>query len=97
MPLLTPDELLDVDFGNGWTGKFVHSEKMSFMQYRATADAEPIPDHQHPQEEVWILVEGEMEITVEGTTQVLGPEAWPWSPPTLATLFAPLAKSGRSS
>jgi len=73
MPLLTPDELLDLDFGTGWTGKFVHSEKMSFMQYRAAADAQPIPDHQHPQEEVWILIEGEMEITVEGTTQVLGP------------------------
>jgi hypothetical protein len=34
-------------------GRFFHSENMTFAIYEVDADAAPIHEHHHPQEEVW--------------------------------------------
>ncbi len=57
----------------GWNGRFFHSENMTFVYYDVDADAVPIHEHHHPEEEVWHVVEGEIAITLEGVEHVAGP------------------------
>lgn len=56
----------------GWRGRFFDSPNMSFVQYEFDAGAS-IHEHVHPQEEVWQIVEGELDITIAGVTQRAGP------------------------
>jgi len=57
----------------GWNGRFFHSDHMTFAYYEVDADAVPIHEHRHPEEEVWNVVEGRLAITIEGQEHVLGP------------------------
>lgn len=56
----------------GWRGKIFSSATMTFAHWDFTAGAE-IHSHGHPQEEVWHILEGELEMTIGGETQVVGP------------------------
>jgi quercetin dioxygenase-like cupin family protein len=56
----------------GWKGRFFHSESMGFAYYAVEAGAS-IHEHSHPNDEVWHVVEGSLEVTVGGETQVAGP------------------------
>lgn len=56
----------------GWFGRYFHSANMTFGHYEFAAGAS-IHEHFHPQEEVWQVLEGELEMTVGGVTQVAGP------------------------
>ena len=56
----------------GWTGCIFSSEAMTFAHWRFAKGAE-IHAHDHEQEEVWRLVEGELELTVDGQTVTIGP------------------------
>src|SRR5262249_11440117 len=56
----------------GWKGRFWRSENMSFAHYAVDAGSS-IHEHHHPNEEVWIVIEGELEITVDGITGRTGP------------------------
>lgn len=55
----------------GWRGRFFDSPNMSFVQYEFEAGAS-IHEHFHPQEEVWQIVDGELDITIGGVTQRAG-------------------------
>jgi quercetin dioxygenase-like cupin family protein len=55
----------------GWKGRFWSSKSMSFAQYDFSAGAS-IHEHHHEQEEVWIVVVGELEVTIDGETAVAG-------------------------
>jgi mannose-6-phosphate isomerase-like protein (cupin superfamily) len=55
----------------GWHGRFLHSATMTFAHYDIAADATPLHEHQHEQEEVWHIVEGEVAVTIDGEEQVL--------------------------
>jgi mannose-6-phosphate isomerase-like protein (cupin superfamily) len=57
----------------GWNGRFFHSDHMTFAYYEIDADAVPIHEHRHPQEEVWNVVAGKLAITIDGQEHVLGP------------------------
>lgn len=57
----------------GWTGRFFHSENMTFGWWEIEAGAIPVFEHQHPQEEVWYVIEGEIAVTIEGVEHVVGP------------------------
>ena len=57
----------------GWKGRFFHSASMTFAHYEVAADAAAIHRHQHPQEEVWNVVDGEIAISIDGEERVLGP------------------------
>ena len=56
----------------GWRGRFCDSAAMSFSQYEI-AEGAWIHEHHHAEEEVWIVVEGRLEISVDGETLEAGP------------------------
>ena len=43
----------------GWSGRFFHSEHMTFARWTIEADAADLHEHQHPYEEVWNIVGGQ--------------------------------------
>ena len=56
----------------GWTGRFFHSRNMTFAYYTVEAGAW-IHEHSHPNDEVWNVIDGQLEITIAGETHVAGP------------------------
>jgi len=56
----------------GWKGRFFHSENMTFSYYEVTAGSW-VHEHRHENEEVWNIVEGRFEVTVDGETREVGP------------------------
>ena len=53
----------------GWYGRYFHSPSMTFAHYDFTCGSS-IHEHFHPQEEVYEVIEGELEVTIDGETQV---------------------------
>jgi hypothetical protein len=53
MPFIDAGEMTSAEPLPGWAGRFLHSENMTFAIYEVDADAAPIHEHHHPQEEVW--------------------------------------------
>ena len=56
----------------GWHDRYFSAESMSFAYYDVDAGAS-IHAHSHDEEEVWHIVEGTLEITIDGETVVAGP------------------------
>jgi len=73
MPFVTPPEMRSIEPLPGWRGRFFHSENMTFAIYDVDADAVPIHEHQHPQEEVWNIVSGKVAVSIDGAERILGP------------------------
>jgi quercetin dioxygenase-like cupin family protein len=72
MPFVDTREIVPFEKRPGWRGRIYHSESMTFAQWDFDPGAE-IHEHQHLQEEVWHVLEGELAITVAGETRVVGP------------------------
>ncbi len=53
----------------GWNGRFLSSERMTFVYYDISAGG-ATPVHSHEQEEVWHVLDGELEVVVEGVRSV---------------------------
>ena len=49
----------------GWRGRYFDTPSMTFAHYEFDAGA-TIHEHFHPQEEVYEVIEGELEITIGG-------------------------------
>jgi quercetin dioxygenase-like cupin family protein len=56
----------------GWHGRYFHSPKMTFAHYDFVRGA-TIHEHFHPEEEVYEVIEGELELTIGGVTQIAKP------------------------
>lgn len=56
----------------GWRGRYFDSPSMTFAHYEFDAGS-TIHEHSHPQEEVYEVIEGELEITINGVTRRLVP------------------------
>jgi len=56
----------------GFTARFVHSENMTFAYWTIKAGSS-LPHHSHPQEQVATMLEGELELTVDGETRLVKP------------------------
>lgn len=56
----------------GWRGRYFDSASMTFAHYEFDAGS-TIHEHSHPQEEVYEVIEGELEITISGVTRRLVP------------------------
>jgi len=56
----------------GWHGRYFHSPSMTFAHYDF-ARGSSIHEHFHPQEEVYEVIEGELEMTLDGATKVVRP------------------------
>ena len=72
MRVIDPDDLPVRERLPGWRGRHFDSEHMTFGHWEFDAGAS-IHEHSHPQEEVWHVVSGELEVTVAGETALLRP------------------------
>ena len=73
MPFVDTSKVKITKVKPGWNGRFVHSPNMTFVYYDVAADAPPVHEHQHEQEEVWNVIEGKLEITIDGVQKTVGP------------------------
>src|SRR3984893_15018493 len=71
MPFVDTAQLQVIERLPGWYGRYFHSPSMTFAHYEFAARSS-IHEHFHPQEEVWDVIEGELEVTIDGVTQVAG-------------------------
>jgi quercetin dioxygenase-like cupin family protein len=72
MPFLDTCGLKVVERLPGWKGRFFHTATMTFADYEFTAGS-TIHEHFHPEEEVYEVIAGELEMVVDGVTQVVRP------------------------
>jgi quercetin dioxygenase-like cupin family protein len=56
----------------GWSGRYFHTANMTFAHYDFKRGS-TIHEHFHPQEEVYEVIEGELELTVDGETKIVRP------------------------
>lgn len=56
----------------GWKGRYFHTASMTFAHYEFTAGA-IIHEHFHPEEEVYEVLEGELELTIDGAPVIARP------------------------
>lgn len=56
----------------GWKGRFFHSDNMTFAFYSVSAGSW-VHEHTHPNEEVWLILDGEFEVTHGMEKQTAGP------------------------
>ncbi len=80
MPFLNPDKMKTAEPLPGWKGRYWRSDAMSFAHYDVEAGCS-IHEHHHPNEEVWVIIEGQFEVSIGGETQVAGPGAVAVVPP----------------
>jgi quercetin dioxygenase-like cupin family protein len=72
MPFVDTNALKVIERRPGWHGRFFDSENMSFAYYTFEKGSS-IHRHNHDQEEVWHIIEGELEIIIDGVKAVGGP------------------------
>src|SRR5271169_6403198 len=53
----------------GWNGRYFHSTHMTFAHYNFTRGSS-IHEHFHPEEEVYEVIEGELEVTIDGEARI---------------------------
>ncbi|HXY49552.1 MAG TPA: cupin domain-containing protein [Terriglobales bacterium] len=69
MPFVDVSNLRVIERLPGWRGRHFHSPSMTFAHYDFVRGAS-IHEHFHPQEEVYEVIEGELEVTIEGVSQI---------------------------
>ncbi len=69
MPFVDTSSLRVIERLPGWHGRYFHSPSMTFAHY-VFAKGSSIHEHFHPQEEVWEVIEGEIEVTIDGVAGV---------------------------
>jgi quercetin dioxygenase-like cupin family protein len=70
MGFIDPNALPQAEPKTGWRGRFFHSEHMTFAYYEIDAGA-TLHAHSHPNEEVWHIVEGEVDLTLGDETRTV--------------------------
>ncbi len=72
MPFIDTSRLDVIERLPGWQGRYFHSPSMTFAHYEFVRGAS-IHEHFHPQEEVYEVIEGELQITIDGVAQIVRP------------------------
>jgi quercetin dioxygenase-like cupin family protein len=72
MEIIDTRELPRFEKVQGWHGCVFHAQTMTFGHWRFDEGA-TIHAHSHEQEEVWHVVEGALQATVNGQTATAGP------------------------
>ena len=72
MPFVDTNELKIIERLPGWKGCYFHSASMTFAHYEFVAGSS-IHEHFHPEEEVYEVIEGELELTIDGRPQIAKP------------------------
>ena len=69
MPFVDTSSLDVIERLPGWYGRYFHSANMTFAHYDFKRGAS-IHEHFHPEEEVYEVIEGELEVTIDGVAQI---------------------------
>ena len=69
MPFVDTSSLKVIERLPGWQGRYFHSPSMTFAHYDFKRGSY-IHEHFHPQEEVYEVIQGELEVTIDGVTQI---------------------------
>ena len=85
MPVVDTSELKVIERLPGWRARIFNSASMTFAHYEFDAGS-TIHAHSHEQEEVWNVIEGELEVTIDGVAQVARPGVVAIVPPDTAAL-----------
>jgi quercetin dioxygenase-like cupin family protein len=72
MPFVDISSLRVIERLPGWRGRYFHSPNMTIWHYDFTGGAS-VHEHFHPQEEVYEVIEGEIELTIDGVSQIVRP------------------------
>jgi quercetin dioxygenase-like cupin family protein len=72
MAFIDTEKLRVVQRLPGWYGRYFHSPSMTFAHYDFIRGS-TIHEHSHPQEEVYEVIEGELELTIDGVTEIARP------------------------
>ena len=72
MPFQTLTDLTSREIIAGFHGRFVHTDNITFSYWEIEQDA-VLPEHSHPHEQISMVVEGRLEMTLDGETRVLEP------------------------
>ena len=72
MPLIDLSQLAVIERLPGWRGRYFHTAGMTFAHYDFTAGAE-IHAHAHEAEEVYEVLDGELELTIDGEPCIARP------------------------
>lgn len=72
MPFIDTTQLPAVERLPGWRGRYFDSPSMTFAHYEFDQGAS-IHEHFHPQEEVYEVIEGELELTIAGEARRVVP------------------------
>jgi quercetin dioxygenase-like cupin family protein len=69
MPFVDTSSLPVIERLPGWYGRYFHSPNMTFAHYDFTRGAS-IHERFHPQEEVYEVTEGELEVNIDGAAMI---------------------------
>ena len=69
--IVVPDDMVVGSPLPGWSGRFFHAVNMTFSLWEIAADASDLHSHRHPYEEVWTIIEGEIDLTIDGQVHTL--------------------------
>jgi quercetin dioxygenase-like cupin family protein len=69
MPFVDTTSLAVIERLPGWFGRYFHSESMTFAHYDFKRGAS-IHEHFHPEEEVYEVIEGALEVTIDGAAEI---------------------------
>ena|ERR1700739_1630664 len=72
MPFVDISSLRVTERLPGWHGRYFHTPSMTFAHYDFGRGAS-IHEHFHPQEEVYEVTEGELEVTIDSVVQIARP------------------------
>jgi quercetin dioxygenase-like cupin family protein len=72
MAFLDLENLETKELVKGGHVQFVHTEKMTFAYWSLEPETE-VPLHSHPHEQVVNVIEGEIDLTIDGETRRLAP------------------------
>lgn len=72
MPFIELDQIEQRKILPGCAARFIHSDNMTISYWRLDPGA-TIPGHAHPHEQITTLIEGEMEMTLDGEVKNLTP------------------------
>ena len=70
MPFIDTGTLDVIERLPGWHGRYFHSANMTFAHYDFVCGAS-IHEHSHPEEEVYEVIDGGLEITIDGVSQIV--------------------------
>jgi quercetin dioxygenase-like cupin family protein len=69
MPFVNTNGLPIIERLPGWKGRYFHTANLTFAHYEFTRGSS-IHEHFHPEEEVYEVIDGALEVTIDGVSQI---------------------------